>query len=618
MSQAQEADSFPPISKTAALRIAWALTRPFFTSRGAGIAWLLLGAVVIFTFVEVGITVLMTDWNQRLFNAAQDLDKARFLRELLFFPLIVSALLVVVTAEDYCGKVLRLRWRAWLTAKCLSLWLKDQAFYRLRFSSAGTDNPDQRISEDVGTFVDRTFVLLTSLLASVIGLASFVTILWRISGTTAIPLPWLGTVQVPGVLVFGVFFYALLGSLGIHLLGRPLIDLEYNQERREADFRFSLIRLRENAENIAMYGGEGVERSILDLRFSEVLANWRRLIYRRVSLNGTTNLYNNAAVLVPWVLLAGRFFSGAIKLGDIIQASGAFDQVRSYLSILVNNYGSFATWLATVNRISGFAAALNEIKGPAMAQSQTLSLAEFRIALLGSHSSLPPHAQCIELEDSGGATLRVMQVATRTPKGEPIGAATGFEVAPGERVLLRGPSGSGKTTLLRAIAGLWPYGSGRISCPPLRRLLLSQRPYLPLGTLRAAVCYPQDAAKIPDATVREALAAVGLTPLVARLETPEEWSHTLSLGEQQRIAFARALIRKPELLVLDESTSALDEQAEGRLYSLLAERLPKAIVLSVGHRQSLEGLHSRSVAMGEISGAMSASASGPISGPISG
>lgn len=607
MTQPEDASASPVVSKSASLRIAWALTRPFFTSRGAGLAWVLVVAVVILNFVEVAFSVFLTDWNQRLFNAAQDLNRARFLHELTVFPFVVAGLIAAYTAEDYCGRILRLRWRAWLTAKCVSLWMKDQSYYRLRFNEAGTDNPDQRISEDVATFVDRTFVLLTNLLSSVIGLTSFIAILWRISGKTPLWLPYLGTVQMPGVMVFAVLAYALLGSLGIHFLGRPLVDLEYAQERREADFRFSLIRLRENAENVALYAGEKVERSILDLRFADILDNWRRLIYRRVALGGTTNLYNNAATLVPWFLLAGRFFSGAIKLGDIIQASSAFDQVRSYLSVLINNYGTFASWQATVNRISGFATALNQIRTPMVSQSQSLSLTDFRAALLGSSPGLPAAHQHIELEDSGGSTLRVQHLATRAPDGRLLGQATSFEIAPGERVLLRGPSGSGKTTLLRAIATLWPYGSGRISSPPLRRLLLAQRPYLPLGTLRDALCYPQVASAVPDAKVREAMTAVGLAPLIPKLDAAAEWSHALSLGEQQRIGFARALLLKPELLVLDESTSALDEAAEAQLYGLVIERLPRAIVLSVGHRQTLERYHHRSVSMGEGAGSTTGS-----------
>lgn len=599
MTEPVQDSASPSVSKGAALRIAWALTRPFFTSRGSALAWVLVAAVVALTVVDVAFTVFLTDWNQRLFNAAQDLNKARFFHELAVFPFVVAGLIAANTASDYCGRILRLRWRSWLTAKCLSLWLRDQSYYHLRWNATGADNPDQRISEDVATFVDRTFVLLTSLLSSIIGLVSFLAILWRISGLIPLSLPFLGTVQLPGVLVFGALAYAAIGSLSIHGVGQPIIDLEYTQERREADFRFALIRLRENAENIALYGGEKVERSILDQHFSFVLENLRRLIRRRVVLGGLTSLYNNFAALVPWFLLAPRFFSGAIKLGDIIQAASAFDQVRSNLSVLITNYAAFATWRATVNRIAGFASALNELKRPVLAHSQTLSLTEFRAALLGSSPSLSPTAQLIELEDTGGTTLRVQQVATRAPSGQLLGAATSFEIAAGDRVLLRGPSGSGKTTLLRAIAGLWPHGTGRISCPPLRRLLLSQRPYLPLGTLRDAVCYPQAASEVPDAKLREALSAVGLAALLPRLDAAEEWSHALSLGEQQRIAFARALLRKPELLVLDESTSALDEAAERALYSLILERLPRAMVLSVGHRASLEPFHSRSVSMGE-------------------
>ncbi len=585
-------------------RTAWALTRPYFFARGRRDTWLLVSAVVALNVLEIGCDVLLSDWNRRFFNAIQTSDRGRFFHEAAIFPLLVAALLACYALEAFAAQTLRLRWREWLTAECMKLWLRGQAYYRLRWTEAKTDNPDQRISEDVAIFVDKSVGLATSVLSSVLGLASFVFILWRLSGSLEIRLPLLGLVHIPGYLVWGALLYAALGTWFVDRVGRPLTDLEFQQERHEANFRFGLVRVRENAESIALYGGERVEREVLDTRFGALVANTRKLIRRRVALSATTNVYANAATLVPWMLAAGQYFAGKVKLGDVMQATGAFGQVRRHLSVIITNYASIATWRATVARIAEFASSVQDITDQASQPSQPgddapMSSVAIRLSMLSgeldarSQRSDRPSISVVRSDDD----LRVVDVTTHTPEGDEIGARASFDVAAGERVLLSGPSGAGKTTLLRAVAGLWPHGAGRIERPSVRALFLSQRPYLPLGTLRDAICYPQSSGDVGDQLVRDVLRDVGLAAFAASLDVVAEWSHTLSLGEQQRVAFARVVLLRPELVVLDEATSALDEPAQSKMYALLRDRLPRAITLSVGHRASLIELHDRKVTL---------------------
>jgi putative ATP-binding cassette transporter len=599
------------------LRTAWALTRPYFASRRAWKSWLLVAAVVAFHVAGVSCEVLMSDWNRRFFNAAQEKDLAHFTRELEIFPLVLLGTIFSASLGAFFGQLLRLEWRAWLTRQCLGLWLKDHAFYRIRWSSSPVDNPDQRISDGVTAFVDGTVSLATELLSSILTLGSFATILWHLSGDGALHLPSLGLVHIPGILVWGALIYAGLGTGIIHRVGKPLVPLHFQHERREGDFRFALVNVRENAENIALYGGETAERSVVDRRFQALLDNFWAIIRRRLGLQIATSSYTNAGQIIPWLLAGQRYFAGGLKFGDVTQAVGAFGHVRHALSVIVNNYAALASWRATVNRLAGFALAAHETRtgepeapAPKIAPAPELSPSDLppmsregvRLTLVAGMSVMPPAmsgAAIVRVE--GAPRLSVTDLATRSPKGLHIGAPTSFEVAPGERVLLTGPSGSGKSTLLKALSGIWPFGSGQIEVPAARAMFLTERTYLPLGALRDAVCYPSRAEDIAPEAVARALARVGLERLVPSLDETADWAHDLPLGEQQRMAFARALLVCPSLLVLDEATSALDDVTEAAMYGLVATELSGAVVLSAGHKASLAALHTRSVTMGTVS-----------------
>jgi putative ATP-binding cassette transporter len=605
------AESPSPPPPPSSLRTAWALTKPYFATRRSYKAWILVVLVVGLNIAIVYCDVLMSDWSRRFFNAAQEKNFALFTRELLIFPLVLVAIIASSALSQFFSQVLRLRWRAWLTRQCLGLWMKDHAFYRIRWSRVPLDNPDQRISEDVAAFVDGAVNLSSEFLSAAVGLVSFGMILWRLSGDGEIHIPLLGTFHIPGLLVWGAATYAVIGTLLIHRVGKPLVPLHVQHERREADFRFGLVHVRENAETVALYGGEAVERKGLEARFRSLLDNTWDIIRRRLGLAVSSHLYSHAAQVFPWVLAGQRYFAGKMKFGDVMQAVTSFGHVRNSLSVIVNNYVALATWRATLNRLAGFALAAHETRTRVPAVANSAALQEgVRLTLVTGMSVVPPPLGGETIMRSDGAELRVVELSTRTPDGGAIGAETSFSVAPGERVLLSGPSGSGKTTLLRAVAGIWPFGTGVVEMPKVTTLFLSQRTYLPLGTLRDAVTYPRASSEVAPDSVGRVLARVGLSRLVPSLDVAADWFHRLSLGEQQRIAFARALLMEPGLLVLDEATSALDPPAEAEMYGLLSTDLPRAMVLSVGHHATLERLHTRKVFLGPPS--LTADSSSPV------
>lgn len=550
----------------------WKLAAPYWRSEEKWRAWALLTAIVTLALSTVYLLVLLNEWNRQFFNALEQKDERDFFVLLVYFCFLAALYIGAVVYETYLEQALQMRWRIWLTRQYLGDWLGNQVYYRLELESRGTDNPDQRIAEDLRLFTAGTLGLALGLLREAVTLASFAVILWNLSG--ALPLRLGGNdLTVPGYLLWAALVYAVVGSVLTHYVGRKLIGLNFLQERYEADFRYSLVRLRENSEGIALYRGEAPEQAHLLGRVEWIRRNWWELMRYTKRLNMFTVGYNQAAVVFPYFVAGHRYFSGAIPLGGLTQIAAAFGQVQSSLSWFVNNYASLANWKASVDRLLTFHRALEDAA-----------------AEQARHGG-------IDVQSDGGRTVRAEHLDLALPSGKTIVADAALTIEPGERLLVTGPSGSGKSTLFRALAGIWPYGRGRVRVPQGARVLfLPQKPYIPVAPLRDAVAYPGHSSDFPDDAVRAALADVGLEALTARLDEHDNWSMRLSGGEQQRLALARALLHSPDWLFLDEATASLDETSERRLYELVAERLPRAAIVSIAHRPTVTRFHARRIA----------------------
>jgi putative ATP-binding cassette transporter len=553
------------------LHEAWTLTRPYWFSEDRWAGGGLLTLVIGLNLGIVYINVLLNQWNNTFYNALQDKDYAVFWSQLVRFTWLAALYIVVAVYQLYLNQMLQIRWRRWLTERYLRDWLADGAYYRLQLTAGDTDNPDQRIAEDLRLFVAGTLSLTIGGMRAVVTLVSFLGILWGLSGSLTVPIGagWV----IPGYMVWAALLYAIAGTWLTNLVGRPLVRLNFDQQRYEADFRFGLVRFRENAEGVALYRGEADElRSFRD-RFREVVGNWWAIMRQQKRLTWFTAGYSQAAIIFPFVVAAPRYFRGEIPLGGLMQTASAFGQVQDSLSFIISAYTDIAQWRSVVQRLVGFERAL----------------AGVRAAATGDGLRRGPGPD---------EALALDRVTLALPGGRPLVGGVTLDLRRGDTVLISGPTGAGKSTLFRAIAGIWPFGTGDISLPRGGRLLfLPQKPYLPIGTLREVVSYPTPSGGIEDRALREALEAVGLPELGARLDEHAHWALALSPGEQQRIAFARALVQKPDWLFLDEATSAVDEESEVRLYALLRDRLPGVTLVSVGHRRTLRAFHARTLAV---------------------
>ncbi len=548
------------------LRDAWDLAVPYWKSDEKWSAIGLLAAVIVLNLINVWLNVRFNYWNNAFYDALQQYNWKEFWWQFGVFGMIALASIIVGVYSYYLRGVLHIRWRRWLTERFLHRWLDDEAYYRMQLSQATTDNPDQRISEDLDSFATMSLGLSLGLLNAVVTLLSFLSILWMLSGALRIPLGGSASVTIPGYMVFAALVYAVGGTILTRWIGNPLVRLSFDQQRYEADFRFSMARLRENAESVAFYGGEGRELNAFDTRFARVVANWWGIIKRRKKLIWFTSGYDQVAIVFPFLVAAPRYFDKVIQLGGLMQIASAFGRVQDSLSFIVSSYAEIAQYQAVVQRLSGFRARLDEIS----AQQQA--------------------TQPIAIERRGSG-VEVEGLDLDLPDGRALSRDIALAANPGEPLLITGPSGVGKSTLLRAVAGLWPFGRGHIRVADARALFLPQRPYLPLGTLADALVYPGAAAEMPSAGLAESLRAVGLPHLVDRLDEEGNWAQRLSIGEQQRLAFARVLLARPEIVFLDEATSALDEAAEMALYRLLREAPWHPTIVSVGHNSSLRRYH---------------------------
>jgi vitamin B12/bleomycin/antimicrobial peptide transport system ATP-binding/permease protein len=549
----------------------WSLAAPYWRSDERRLAWGLLVAIVGLTLGMVYLNVVFNDWYRTFYNALEQRDVDTFWRQMLIFCGLAVVYIVGAIYRLYLTQMLEMRWRAWLTDRYVSSWLSNQLYYRLELQNAGTDNPDQRIAEDLRNFTINTLSLSLGLLGSVVTLGSFVVILWGVSGPLTFTLGEM-EITIPGYMVWGAILYAIVGSILTHYIGRHLIGINFRQERFEADFRFSLVRLRENAEGVALYRGERSEQGHLRRRFDAIQANWGELMRYTKRLTGFTAGYNQAAIIFPFLLGAPRYFAGEIPLGGLLQISNAFRQVEDSLSWFINAYARLADWKASVDRLITFHDALDRLTSEA-AHSEGRN---------GAVAATQPGG--IKVRSHAEPVLRAEGLSLALPNGRSIVEDATFAVERGDRVLVSGPSGCGKSTLFRAVAGIWPFGQGTVTLPEDANVLfLPQKPYIPIGTLRDAVAYPATGSTFDDDAIREALAAVKLAGLAERLDEAQNWSMQLSGGEQQRLAVARALLHHPDWLFLDEATSALDAANEEHIAGLLRERLADSTIVSIAH-----------------------------------
>jgi putative ATP-binding cassette transporter len=543
----------------------WRIAKPYWVSEDKLYAWGLLALVISLSLGLVYMNVQFNSWYNEFYNTLQNLDEKGFKEALYKFAYLAFAYIVIAVYAIWFQQMLEIRWRKWATIHYTHKWLNENNFYRLQLTDANTDNPDQRIAEDVGQFVSISLSLSLGLLRSVVTLVSFIGILWTLSG----PLKFMlggSEVTIHGYMVWVAIIYALIGTGITILLGRPLVGLNFMQQRYEADFRFGLVRVRENAESIALYAGAKDEQERLGYRFLNVVNNFWSLMRMNKRLTWFTAFWGQLAIIFPLIVAAPRFFAKEIPLGGLMQINSAFGQVYGALDFIIGSFSTLANWKAVIDRLTTFD------------QSVQTAVDLPRIS-----------AQPI------GQGLQLSQLNVTKPNGEVLLANLNLTLSAGDSVLIRGKSGSGKSTLLRSLAGIWPYAQGYLGVQSnTRSMFLSQKPYMPLGSLRAALYYPNDV-ESDDGAITELLTMAGLAHLLPRLDEIDAWSHVLSLGEQQRIALLRAILVKPDFLFMDESTSALDADGEAVLYQAVREAMKDGVMISVGHRVGLTEYHAQAL-----------------------
>lgn len=552
------------------LKRVFTLAAPYFRSEEKWRARAMLLGIVALNLFYVYVAVLGNQWYGRFYDALQNKDSVVFWHEVGVFGWIAFANIAVQVLKFYVTQLLQLRWRAWMTRSYLSRWMADRTFYHLELARyAGQngqtpDNPDQRIQEDMQIFTSATMSLSMGLLNAVVTLMSFIGLLWALSGNFSFTFH--GTThQVVGAMVWVALAYSIVGTVITHFIGRPLIGLNFRQQRYEADFRHHLVRVREYSEAIALDQGETVERERLDLRFGDVLRNYLQLIKQQKNLVTFTSFFGQAAVIFPFLVAGQQYFGGAFQLGHLMQIGSAFGKVQESLSWFVDNYDSVAVWRATTDRLTSF------------------------------DDGMRAHSERSDgLQRSPAGMLQTDDLGVALPNGTPLLAGAALAVKPGDSVLLQGPSGSGKSTLFRSFAGIWPFSTGGMQVPD-NVAFMPQRPYVPDGKLRDALTYPHPAADFSDDQLRQALNEALLPDLAARLDDSDAWSQKLSGGEQQRLAIARVLLKKPAWLFADEITSALDAEAEGVLYKRLSDTVQAAggAMVSIAHRAAVGDFHNQ-------------------------
>ncbi|MCM2971178.1 ABC transporter ATP-binding protein/permease [Larsenimonas suaedae] len=551
----------------------WALTKPYWTtSEERWSAWALLITIISMSLLMVYFTVLLNEWNGKFYNALQELDLEAFWSLIGYFSILASIYIFFAVLQYYLTAWLKIRWRRWLTNVYFDRWLDNKTYYLMELRHDESDNPDQRISEDIDRFTDNTLSLSLGLLRSLVSLASFSVILWHLS--TAVTFNLGDTeIAIPGFMLWAALLYAVIGSVITHYVGRRLISLNFTQQRYEANFRFSMARLRENSERIALYGGEETEKHFLRQRFTMVWRNFMSIMNTQKYLVGFTSAYSQAAIIFPILIAAPAYFGGAMQLGGLMRVVNAFGRVQDALSWFVDNYAALAAWRSVVDRLTTMNENMAQLTPPNLREKQ--------------HFDTTAHA--IDLNN----------VTLGLPDGRSLINIDHLRLDPGQHTLITAPSGTGKSVLFRTLAGIWPWWEGQIERSE-QLMFLPQSPYLPIGTLREALIYPERTTDQTDQALKALLKACRLDALAERLDDYDHWAQQLSPGEQQRLAFARALLKAPEWLFLDEATSALDMDTERALYELLAERLPDTTRVSIAHRDSLGAFHEHTLNLSDF------------------
>ncbi|WP_455923565.1 ABC transporter ATP-binding protein/permease [Pseudomonas putida] len=542
-------------------RRVWGLITPYWKSEEKGKAWFLLLTIIGLSLVAVAMSVWFNSFNRDLYNALEKKQYEPFVHLLLQFCAMAAVAIAIDVTQTYLTQMLTISWRRWMTEKNFNKWLAHKNYYRLE-QQATTDNPDQRLTEDLRSFTTDTLAIGLSFISNIVSLVSFSVILWGISGSIEV---W--GITIPGYMFWAAVLYAVGGSVVTHLIGRRLIGINNKQQRYEANLRFGLFRMRENAETIALLNGEAVENRRLEARFGEVWSNYWSSMRVQKRMNIFTSGYGQIANVFPVVVAAPRYFSGAIELGVLMQVAGAFASVQGSLSWFIDAYNRLAAWRATCDRLLSFRKAMDDNEA---------------------------RASGIQVQQQG-EHLHIKDLDLTLGNGRQLLQGAGLDVTAGDRVLLSGRSGSGKSTLLRAMGNLLTQGQGRIDLPEARSLFMPQKPYLPIGSLRDALSYPQPGDSYTQARYEHVLSVCRLSHLTERLEESAHWQSLLSPGEQQRLAFARTLLYAPQWLYLDEASSAMDEEDEASLYQALIDELPGITLISVGHRSSLKRFHSRHI-----------------------